>query len=132
MKKNRTIVAAIGLTETKAAAAKKKYQERGFIVLDFDSVLPAMMEPGQEGYRQVLNFFGEEYLLKSGKINLNKLRKFISDNEHKIRIFHFMMEPVFLNLLQELSDRDSEKSFLVIMPRLVSPKNISRFDSVIS
>ncbi len=89
------------------------------------------MAPGQDGHRQVVNYFGEDFLLKGGKINLRKLWKFLGDDENKIRIFHFMMEPVFLTFLQYNLDKNPDKSFLVLLPRMVNKKNIQRFDSII-
>lgn len=59
---------------------------------------------GNEGHRQIVNYFGEQFLKKNGELNEKKLWKFVYSDQHKLRILDFLLEPLMLNRVQEMID----------------------------
>ncbi len=85
----------------------------GAELIDAAQVLNAAMRPGEEGFRQVVNYFGEEFLTKTGKLNLRKLLKFVSANHMKWRIFRNVVNPVVKNEIQKVLDASDSEKFIL-------------------
>lgn len=99
-------------------------------LFDFGNETEQLLKSGDEGHRQIMNYFGEEYLYKDGRVNLNKLWKFIYQDFHKLKIFNFLMEPLLFNQIQKKLDGTSKQFCLVLLPGLVEINNYQRFDEI--
>lgn len=100
-------------------------------IFDFQSELDKLLEVGQEGCRQIGNYFGEEYLKKDGALRSKKLWKFVMSDFHKLRIFYHVVEPILLNQLQNLKDSTSCEKIVVLMPGLLNTTILNKFDHLI-
>jgi len=73
-------------------------------VVKLEDLMSELFKFGGEGHRQISNYFGGDFLRKSGELNVNKLWKFVYSDHHKLRILDFLLEPLMLNLVQQLVD----------------------------
>ena len=90
-----------------------------------------MLKLGQEGCRQVGNYFGEEFLNKDGSLRIKKLWKFVMSDFHKLRIFYHVVEQILLNRLQNLKDSTACERIVVLMPGLLNTAALNKFDQLI-
>lgn len=73
-------------------------------IIDLEEVGNELLQFGGEGYRQIINYFGESYVKKDGQLNLNKLWKFVYGDQHKLKILDFMFEPLLINQVQKSTE----------------------------
>ena len=99
-------------------------------LFDFVEEQKKLMEPGEEGYRQVINYFGEEFLYKDGWLNLTKFWRFIHQDFHKLKIFDFLMEPLLFNQLQKREKSSNRKGGIILMPGLVELSLYEKFSQI--
>jgi dephospho-CoA kinase len=98
---------------------------------DFDLETDKLLVSGGEGYRQIVNYFGEEFLTKGSEINQRKLWKFVYQDHHKLRIFNFLLEPLLLNELQKIKDISTKEALVVFMPGLVDLSAYGNFKNIL-
>jgi dephospho-CoA kinase len=133
MSEPRQILAFIRTSAADQSLWKKKisgFLRKSFRLIEYDLELEKLLAPEQEGYRQVVNYFGEDFRLKGGKLNIRKLERFVNEDIHKKKIFQVLMEPVFYNFLQSELDAFAEDSFAVFIPEPVQQKLLQRFTAV--
>jgi dephospho-CoA kinase len=124
------ILAIVGAYGQVKDDLKSKLNQTLVEIFDFDLEILKLMNPDGEGHRQILNFFGEEFLAKSGYLNVNKLWKFVYQDHHKLRILCFLLEPLLFNQLQKLEDLISKKAIVVFLPGLVGLNAYDNFDDI--
>jgi len=73
-------------------------------IVRLEDLVDELFQFGEEGHRQIVNYFGEEFLKKNGELNVKKLWKFVYSDQHKLRILDFLLEPLMLNRMQEKVD----------------------------
>ena len=61
----------------KSEVAKILQELKGGNVISSALLLKKLFGPGQEGYRQIVNYFGDDFVKKNGELNMKKLEKFI-------------------------------------------------------
>jgi dephospho-CoA kinase len=69
--------------------------------------------PGNEGYRQIINFFGKEFVDAKGFLKLNKLFEFLYEDPNKLKIFNFSIYPVITNDVQKFLDEHAEENIVI-------------------
>jgi dephospho-CoA kinase len=131
MNKKTEIVGFMGGTEDDLAFYLSGKEKEFTKIVDFNQTINDLIEPGEEGYRQIINYFGEEFLKADLRINTRKLWRFIGVDIHKKRIFHLLMEPIFFNYLQTLSDAKMDMKIMVILPELQNKKYEQRFKTIV-
>jgi len=125
------IIGLIGLDDKECRLCLRKLSDRKIQIVEYNDVLRSLMRPGEEGYRQIINYFGEDFLYKNSLINEKKLNKFMAENANKKRIFSVMMEPIFFNYLQSFGDKRKGQIIVVVMPVLQNKKYEQRFTSIV-
>lgn len=101
--KPKVLLGVTGYLGSGKSTALKFFSKHGFYVIDADKVVHELYEPGEEGWKKVRDFFGEEFLIKGkGKVNRNKLRKVVFNNTAKLKILEKLVQPVAFN---EISKR---------------------------
>lgn len=88
-------------------------ERNGVVWLDGWKILLELFVPGAEGYRQIVNYFGEDFLLKSGKLNQRKLWKFVYSDLNKLKILNFVLQPLLINAVQNKIDASEAGVFVV-------------------
>jgi len=85
-------------------------EKKDWHVIDADKVVHRLYEKGQPGQRKIVDFFGEEFLLKDGTVNRKKLGKIVFTDVKKLKILNALIHPlVFNEISKELSRIDGEK-----------------------
>ena len=105
--------------------------EQGALFIDADEVVNDLYKPQQEGWRKIVNYFGNQYLLKSGAINRKKLGKFVFNDQNKLKILNFLIHPLVTNQIQKILDKTKEK-YIAIEATYFEKKGLLKFvDKVI-
>src|SRR5579883_2532813 len=77
------------------------FEELGAEFIDADKVVDELYQKGEDGYRKILSFFGEEYFKKNGELNRKKLAQAVFGDPKKLRILHDLIHPLVTNLIQK-------------------------------
>lgn len=77
-------------------------KKHGFACIDADKIVHDLYESGNDGWRKIKDFFGEEFLTKdNGKVNRSKLRKVVFNNAPKLRILEKIIHPLVFNEMRK-------------------------------
>lgn len=111
------IIGVAGLSQSgKSVVSGFLKKKRQALLLDHQEILATLFKPGEEGYRQIINYFGEEFVRKNGQLNLRKLWKFLYTDLHKLRIWDFLMQPLIIDRCQKMID--GAEADLVVVEQL--------------
>ncbi|MGL4484052.1 MAG: dephospho-CoA kinase, partial [Anaerovoracaceae bacterium] len=69
---------------------------KGYAVIDADKISKELMQKGEEGYKQVLEAFGEEILEEDGKIDRLLLAKKVFRNEESKKKLNEITHPLVI------------------------------------
>ncbi len=84
------------------STALKFFNKHDFFVIDADNVVHELYEPGEEGWKKIKDFFGEEFLINGkGKVNRTKLRKVVFNNTAKLKILEKLVQPVVFDEIRK-------------------------------
>ncbi len=99
--------------------------EHSIVIFDLMEMEINLLKPRFEGYRQVLNYFGEQFLKQNRELNLIKFYNFIFSSHQKLRIYIFMISPILANEIVKFLDANKMKNILVIS-NFFDQKNFGR------
>lgn len=91
----------------------KYLQKLGAEYIDADQVVDQLYGRGQDGYRKIFSFFGEEYFKKDGELNRHKLAKVVFGDPKKLRILHDLIHPLVTSSIQKLVDKSAAKVIVI-------------------
>lgn len=111
MNTNKFILGVTGYLGSGKSTALKFLTKHGFACIDADQIVHDLYEPGNDGWRKIKDFFGEEFLTKdNGKVNRSKLRKVVFNNAAKLRILEKIIHPlVFNEMRKRIQEAGSDK-----------------------
>ncbi len=89
------------------------FEKLGAYFIDADDVVEGLYQKGEDGYRKILSFFGEEYLTSSGELNRKKLAKAVFGDPKKLRILHDLVHPLVTSKIQRMVDKSNEQYIVV-------------------
>lgn len=107
------LTGGVGSGKTKAAAflAKELHAE----LLIADELGHVAMEPGTEGYRQIVEVFGESVLGQGGEIHRARLSELVFGNEERLMKLNQIIHPAVLQYLQDYIEmRKDRDGYLVL------------------
>ena len=81
-----------GIASGKSAVAAM-LREKGFSVLDADSLAHKLIEPGQPAYNEVLREFGQEVLAPGGRVDRAKLSAIVFQDRSKLDRLNAIVHP---------------------------------------
>jgi len=114
MKKNKPCIIGIsGYLGSGKSTVLKIFSKFGFDAVDADRVVHSLYEEGRDGYRKINDFFGESYILKSGRVNRKKLGKDVFSNTAKLHILEKLIHPLVYNEINKILDKSSSKFVIV-------------------
>ncbi|NMC00605.1 MAG: dephospho-CoA kinase [Thermoanaerobaculaceae bacterium] len=127
------ITGGIGSGKSEAKEIFKKY---GAFVVDADEIVRNLLEKNGEGYKQVLNEFGNEILDNGLEIDKNKLSSIVFSDALKRRKLEEILHPLVIKKREEifakLQKKLSEKDIVVAEAALIFEANTKKyFDYVI-
>ena len=75
-------------------------KNKGFYVIDADKLGHKILKKGEEGYKKVLEAFGDSFLDEDGEIDRKKLGKYVFENK-KAHILSSISHPIIDRLVEE-------------------------------
>ena len=81
-----------GIASGKSAVAAM-LREKGFSVLDADSLAHKLIEPGQPAYKEVLQEFGQEVLASGGRVDRAKLSSIVFNDRARLDRLNAIVHP---------------------------------------
>lgn len=84
----------------------KYFEKFGARFIDADAVVDELYQRGEDGYRKILSFFGEEYFKKNGELNRKKLAQTVFGDPKKLRILQDLIHPLVTSRIQKMIDRE--------------------------
>lgn len=106
--------------------AGRFFESKGALFIDADAVVSELYQPGRDGHRKIVNFFGEEFLKKDGQIDRAKLGKFVFSDPNKLKILNHTIHPLVTNEIQKKLDAAGDR-FVVIEASYFEPQQLGRF-----
>lgn len=101
-----------GLTGSYASGKSSVAQiltELGAYIIDADLLAREVVAPGSPAYQEIINFFGNDILLKDGQLNRKKLSEIIFNNTSSKKKLEEITHPKIRQLfLQKLNDACSK------------------------
>jgi len=108
------------------STAGRFFEKKGALYIDADRVVENLYIVGNEGYRQVRNYFGEEFFTVKGELNRKKLAKFVFTDPKKLKILHYLIHPLVTNEVQKLLDA-STACLVVLEATYFEEKELLKF-----
>ncbi len=109
--------------------------ELGSPLIDFDEIARRVVEPGTEGYRLIVDYFGRQILAEDGALNRKKLSDIVfsdSGKRKKLESFtHPFIYEEFFREIGEITARQPEAVIQVAVPLLVELNLQSLFDRIL-
>ena len=81
--------------------------------IDADAVVNELYVKGEDGYRKVVSFFGDDYVLANGDLNRKKLAKVVFDDPKKLRILQDLIHPLVTNRIQTMVDKSTARTIVI-------------------
>lgn len=82
-----------------------------FIVAD--EVVNGLYKNGEEGYRKIVDYFGDDFLDENGEIDRGKISEFVFSDVKKLDILNNLIHPLVGNEVQKMIDASDSRIFLV-------------------
>ncbi|NPA24548.1 MAG: dephospho-CoA kinase [Deltaproteobacteria bacterium] len=109
--------------------------ELGSPLIDFDEIARRVVEPGTEGYRQIVDYFGRQVLADDGTLDRKKLSDIVfGDLEKRKKLESFTHPPIyeeFFREIEEITAREPEAIIQVAVPLLVELNLQYLFDRIL-
>ena len=112
MKQKKYVLGIAGYIGSGKTVAGMFFQKLGARFIDADEVVDSLYRKGEDGYRKILSFFGEEYF-KNGELNRKKLAKAVFGDPKKLRILHDLIHPLVTNSIRTMIDKSGPGVFVV-------------------
>ena len=94
------------------STAGKFLEKQGARFIDADKIVDELYQKGEDGYRKIMSFFGEEYF-KNGELNRKKFAKVVFGDPKKLRILHDLIHPLVTNRIRKIVDQSNDKIFAI-------------------
>ena len=109
---------SVGLTGSIASGkslAARFFEKCGAKLIDADSISREVVDPEQEGWKRIVENFGQEILKKNGGIDRVKLGEIVFSNAKKRQLLNSLLHPLILNKIKEELKKTALKSFFTIV-----------------
>lgn len=121
----RKIVGIAGFIGSGKTEAGLFFQKKGALFIDADDVVTDLYQPGEEGYRKIVNYFGDAFLKKNKEVDRRKLAQFVFGDLNKLKIINNLIHPLVTNEVQKRIDISKER-IVVIEATYFAPKHLGR------
>ncbi|MCK8815796.1 dephospho-CoA kinase [Natroniella sulfidigena] len=107
-------------------------EQLGATVLDADKIAHRLMEPQQEAWQKVVEYFGEEILLTNKQIDRNKLGEIIFNDPNAKEKLDQLTHPIIIKEIEESLKRLEQKKEIIIVevPLLIEAGMEDLFEEV--
>ncbi|SHK02099.1 dephospho-CoA kinase [Desulfatibacillum alkenivorans DSM 16219] len=133
--KRRLLLGVTGSIATGKSTVAKMLEEKGAFTIDFDVLSRVVVEPGTQGYNDIVAYFGEQVLQEDKTLDRDKLREIVfSDMEKRKRLEGFTHPRIgeeFFKLVEEYTAKDPEAIIQVVIPLLIEINMQGMFDNLL-
>ncbi|ETR70889.1 MAG: dephospho-CoA kinase [Candidatus Magnetoglobus multicellularis str. Araruama] len=116
----------LGVTGTIASGKTTVAQmlaDRGAYTIDFDQIARQVVEPGQQAYTQIVDYFGKQVLQKDKTLHRQKLSDIVfCDLEKRKKLESFTHPQIALNFvaqLEKITQKDPDAIIQVVVPLMI-------------
>lgn len=98
------ILGLCGYIGSGKSTAGHYFEKQGATFIEADKVVAELYQPQKPGYLKIKDFFGQRFITKTGKIDTNKLAKFVFNDPLKLRILQSLIHPLVASEIQKKID----------------------------
>ncbi|MDY6932467.1 MAG: dephospho-CoA kinase [Halobacteriota archaeon] len=128
----------VGLTggiATGKSLVSKFFKELGAYIIDYDQVSREIVEPDQNAWKRIVEYFGDDILKSDRSIDREKLGKIVFDDPEKRKELEAITHPeIFIEVRRRVSDikkADSDALIIQDIPLLFEAKLEKTVDKII-
>lgn len=107
------LTGGVGSGKTRAAAFLANELKAKLLIAD--ELGHVAMEPGTEGYRQIVEAFGNSVLGQGGEIHRGRLSELVFENEERLKRLNQIIHPAVLKYLQEYIKEQRDKNGYLVL-----------------
>ena len=101
------------------STAAKIFKEAGAVIIDADRCARELQQPGQEGYRRMMEAFGPEYFAEDGSLDRKRFGALVFADDMQRRKLNCALLPLIVKWMHELAERAPEKIVVLDAPLLL-------------
>lgn len=122
------LTGGIGTGKTTVAAQFEKF---GVPVIDSDIIARNIVKPGQPCLNKIIQTFDNELLTTEGKLNREKLRKIIFNDDKAKKKLEKILHPAIYEEIEKQIAKIDYPYCLVVIPLLIETNAMDRFDRIL-
>lgn len=97
------IIGITGGSGVGKSTVSKEFEKRGFFVIDADKIAHQVMDKDTECLKEVIDFFGTEYLNSDGTLNRKKLGALVFNNKEMLEKLNKITHKYITEEIKDLS-----------------------------
>ena len=101
MKQNKMIIGITGSIGTGKSTVSNYLISKGYSVVDADKISKGAYNIGSNGYKAILEVFGEEILNSNGEVDRKKIKKIVFDNSNMLQRLNMAIHPININEIEK-------------------------------
>lgn len=101
MKQNKMIIGITGSIGTGKSTVSNYLISKGYSVVDADKISKGAYNVGSNGYKAILEVFGEEILNSNGEVDRKKIKKIVFDNSNMLQRLNMAIHPIIINEIEK-------------------------------
>ena len=101
MKQNKMIIGITGSIGTGKSTVSNYLISKGYSVVDADKISKGAYNVGSNGYKTILEVFGEEILNSNGEVDRKKIKKIVFDNSNMLQRLNMAIHPIIINEIEK-------------------------------
>jgi dephospho-CoA kinase len=130
MRRSKTVAVTGGIGSGKSFLGQI-LRQKGYTVIDADTISRQVCEKGRPGYAAVVENFGDGILDGDGNLDRKKLASIVFSNESKLRLLNSILHPIIeRELSRQLKEHEEDELVFVLIPLLFELGWQDRFDYV--
>ena len=116
MKHTKVIGLTGGVGSGKSTIGRLMEEKFGITLVVADEIGHVCMEPGEEAYRKIIEYFGKEVLDKEQKIDRKKLSEVVFGNEEKLEVLNGIIHPAVRKYIEQKikETREKQEAYFVL------------------
>ena len=133
MKQNKMIIGITGSIGTGKSTVSNYLISKGYSVVDADKISKGAYNIGSNGYKAILEVFGEEVLNSNGEVDRKKIKKIVFDNSNMLQRLNMAIHPIIINEIEKEIEILLESQNVVFLdaPLLIETELHKKVDKII-
>ena len=133
MKQNKMIIGITGSIGTGKSTVSNYLISKGYRVVDADKISKGAYNIGSNGYKAILEVFGEEILNSNGEVDRKKIKKIVFDNSNMLQRLNMAIHPIIINEIEKEIEILLESQNVVFLdaPLLIETELHKKVDKII-